>query len=189
MRTVFLAIVLTFSMAAAAWQTAAPPQQVQQSVRILAPKAGDKLVNNFVQVSYEVAAPVSAASAPTFRLRLDNADPVNTTDTSYTFTGLTAGAHRVTVELVDANGTPIPGTLTQIEFNVIVGQSSPTRLPKPSSRVKEAGGKFQQTSLQNAEDRGDLPQTGSALPLLSVIGLGVLIGGLASALKITRQSN
>jgi LPXTG-motif cell wall-anchored protein len=34
---------------------------------------------------------------------------------------------------------------------------------------------------------GALPETGSALPLISVIGFGVLVGGIASALK-TRSS-
>jgi hypothetical protein len=32
-------------------------------------------------------------------------------------------------------------------------------------------------------DRNSLPEAGGALPLLSVIGFGVLLGGIASALK------
>ncbi len=53
MRTFILAIVLALPIAgAAAWQQAAPPttQQLQQSVRIVSPKTGDKLVQDFVQV-------------------------------------------------------------------------------------------------------------------------------------------
>ena len=163
--------------------------QIQQGVRIVSPKAGDKLVHDFVDVTYEVATPVSAASTPTFRLRLDGRDPVTTTDLSHTFTNLTAGAHTVTVEMVDANGTPVPGSLSQIEFNVVVGQSNPNRLPGPKARVKDASGHYQPANWEKATDHDNLPQTGSALPLLSVIGLGVLIGGLASALKVTRQGN
>ena len=188
MRVLILAILLgfigTFFIAS---QPALGQTQVQQAIRIVSPKAGDKLVNNFVDVTYEVASPASAASTPTFRLRLDNRDPVTTTDLSHTFTNLTAGAHTVTVELVDANGTPVPGSLSQIEFNVVVGQSSPNKLPTPRARVKDARGHYQPANWDPATDQDKLPQSGSALPLLSVIGLGVLIGGLASALKVTRQ--
>jgi LPXTG-motif cell wall-anchored protein len=183
MRRLILAIVFICVAGAVATfgQQAAPGQQVGP-VRIVSPKSGDKLVNNFVEVRYEMAAPVSAASTPTFRLRLDGRDPITTTDLSHTFTNLSTGPHTVTVEVVDANGTPINGSVAQIQFSVVVGQSAPTKLPRPSSRIKNAG-EYREVSYQQEER---LPQTGSALPLLSVIGLGVLIGGLASALKVTR---
>lgn len=183
MRNVFLAILLMIPLAGFGWQQALPAPA--GAVRIVSPRPGDKLVNNFVEVRYEVAAAASAAGSPTFRLRLDSRDPITTTDLSHTFTGLSAGAHTVTVELVDANGTPISGSVAQIEFSVVTGQNAPARPPRPSSRIKNAG-EYQPVALHSAEDRGELPQTGSNLPLLSVIGLGVLIGGLASALKVTR---
>ncbi len=183
MRNVFFAILLMFPVAALGWQQAAPAPA--GAVRIVAPKSGDKLVNDFVEVRYEMAAAVSAASSPTFRVRLDSGDPIITTDLSHTFTGLSAGMHTVTVELVDANGTSIGGSLAQIQFSVVTGQNAPTRLPRPSSKIQNASA-YQQVALHTAEDRGELPQSGSNLPLLSVIGLGVLIGGLASALKVTR---
>ena len=188
MRHLILAIVLMLPAAGVGWaQGAAPaaPAQIPGALRIVSPKAGDKLVNNFVEVRYELASAMSAAGTPTFRLRLDGRDPITTTDLSHTFTDLNAGTHTVTVELVDANGTPISGSVAQIQFTVVTGQSSPNRVPRPSSMIKNAG-EYRQVAMQTAEERGELPQTGSPLPLLSVIGLGVLIGGLASALKVTR---
>lgn len=181
MRKLILAVFLLMcALVSWGWQQAAPAPS--SGVRILSPKPGDKLVNDFVEVRYEVAAAVSASGSPTFRVRLDGRDPVTTTDLSHTFTGLTPGAHTVTVEVVDANGTPISGSVAQIQFSVITGQTAPNRLRRPSSQVKNAG-EYQPVAWQQQEE---LPQTGSALPLLSVIGLGVLIGGLASALKVTR---
>ncbi len=182
MRNLILALILICSaMLGWGWQQAAPT--ATSAVRILSPKPGDKLVNNFVEVRYEMATPVSASGSPTFRVRLDSRDPVTTTDLSCTFNELTAGPHTVTVELVDANGTPISGSVAQIQFSVVTGQSAPNRLPRPGqSKVKNAGD-YQPVAWQQKDE---LPQTGSALPLLSVIGLGVLIGGLASALKVTR---
>ncbi len=183
MQKFFWALLLTLAVAAPGWAQAAPAPA--GAIRIVSPKPGDKLVNNFVEVRYEVATAASAASSPTFRVRLDSRDPITTTDLAQTFTGLSAGSHTVTVELVDANGTPISGSAAQIQFSVVTGQNAPNRLPKPSSRIKNAR-QYQEVALHSAEDRAELPQTGSNLPLLSVIGLGVLIGGLASALKVTR---
>lgn len=181
MRNLTLALILICSATLGwGWQQAAPA--ATSAVRIVSPKPGDKLVNNFVEVRYEMTTPISASGTPTFRIRLDGRDPITTTDLSYTFSELTAGPHTVTVELVDANGTPINGSLAQIQFSVVTGQSAPNRLPRPSSQLKNAG-QYQPAAWQQQDQ---LPQTGSALPLLSVIGLGVLIGGLASALKVTR---
>ncbi len=189
MRKIILAILICASAGVWGQQTAPPPaQQVPSSVRIVAPKPGDKLVNNFVEVRYEAAGQASAQGSPQFRLRLDGRDPVLTTATSQTFTGLTPGNHTITVEMVDANGTPIMGSLSQIQFSVVTGESKPNRLPGKTSRLKDAGGEVREAAWMDATDRDELPQSGSALPLLSVIGLGVLIGGLASALKVTRTS-
>ena len=181
MRSLILAILLVIPVAVFGWQQPSPAPTT--GVQIVSPQPGDKLVNDFVEVRYEVAPGMSAAGTPTFRIRLDEREPITTTDLSHTFTDLTAGAHTVTVELVDANGTPISGSVAQIQFSVITGQNAPNRLPRPSSRIKNAG-QYQPVAWQQ---RQELPQTGSTLPLLSVIGLGVLIGGLASALKVTRS--
>ncbi|HEV8523616.1 MAG TPA: hypothetical protein VGQ71_03890 [Terriglobales bacterium] len=192
-----LAIVLTLALA---------QQGGRAAVRVLSPKAGEKISNTFVNVKYELAAPVSAAGSPTFQLRLDGRDPVRTTDTEHTFTGLAPGSHRLSIELVDANNTPLPGSRAELQFTVVSGSGRPGTTSGTPLRTG--------TGLQGAVSFGTQPrlqyasllwQTNaggqykdaqpyetpllrtSSLPLLSVIGLGVLLGGIASALR-TRQS-
>ena len=103
-------------------------------------------------------------------------------------TGLTPGAHTVTVQLVDANGTPIAGARSEVQFVVLqpepaTGATTPLRHHGPSMiatafRVEEP----QNPARENDEDQ-ELPSAAGALPLLSVIGFGVLLGGIASAMK------
>jgi hypothetical protein len=182
-------------------------QGVSPAMRILSPKAGEKTTNTYANVQYELSAPVSASGSPTFRLQLDGHDPIDTTDTSYTFTGLAPGTHTVSIVAVDANGTPIQGTQAQVQFNVV--QNLPEPEPKTPGAQVVGSGKLVNAAYQEqskpatqadstqagtqpgAQDSGDqqrLPSSGSGLPLLSVIGMGVLIGGIASALR-TRPSS
>jgi hypothetical protein len=129
-------------------------------VQITEPPAGAKLAQTFVSVRYQITNPgVAAASSPNFRVQLDGQDPVMTTSTSQDFTGLTAGPHTVTVQLVDANSTPVPGGNASVKFVIV----NPTPQSELIARV--------------------LPSGGSPLPLLSVIGFGVLLGGVVSAMR------
>src|SRR3954466_15828196 len=107
--------------------TPAGPTTPASAVNILAPKPGAKLTTNFVQVQYHIANASSASSSPTFRLRLDARDPVDTTDTTYTFTGLTPGPHSVSITVVDANG--VTGTQSEIRFTVLPSAASPSSAP------------------------------------------------------------
>src|ERR1700741_3034310 len=95
-----------------AWQTiqVGSGQATQAtSLRIVSPKAGEKLAQTFVAVKYEPMAP-TAAGTPTYELRLDGRHPVRISDTNYNFNGLTPGSHDLIVQIVDANGTPVMGT-------------------------------------------------------------------------------
>jgi hypothetical protein len=166
-------------------QAAAP----QQSVSILKPKAGEKLRDNFLTITYALNNPTASASGtPNFQLRLDAQDPVTTTSTEYSFSGLTPGSHSVTVQLVDANGTPVQGGQATVQFTVL-RQTSHLHGPQaiavalrldPGKDIRVAPPQQTQQSPENQ------PHQGSALPLLSVIGFGVLLGGIASAMK-TRE--
>ena len=202
LRCILLIAIAALTYVAVA-QTAAPTPT--PALTILTPKNGETITNDFVTVQYELASPVSAASTPTFRLRLDNRDPVETTDTQYTFTGVPAGTHTVTVQVVDANNTPIPGVQNQVQFTVQpqarTAPTSPSRLAgmatSTAARLELAAlnpqNDSQSTTQQpaNPPARGDngLPKTGSPLPLLSVIGMGVLVGGIASALRTRSRSS
>lgn len=193
---VALAIVLALALA---------QQGVGPAVRVLSPKAGEKISNTFVNVKYELATPVSAAGSPTFQLRLDGRDPVRTTDTEHTFTGLAPGSHSLSIELVDANNNPLPGSRAELQFTVTSGSGRPGTTSglqvRPGTgphgavtfgtqpRLQYASLLWQTNAMGHSADAQQyerpLLRTGS-LPLLSVIGLGVLLGGIASALR-TRQ--
>ena len=106
-----------------AGQTVNPAAQVS-ALRIMSPKAGEHLRQDYVNVQYEFKNDAaSAAGMPTFRVKLDSQDPVTTSATNYTFNGLKPGPHTVMVQLVDANGTPITGAEGEVQF--IVPQPSP----------------------------------------------------------------
>jgi hypothetical protein len=149
-------------------------QRVQPSaLQIVSPKVNEKLAQTFVTVQY----PASASSSPTYELRLDGRDPVQISDTSYTFNGLTPGSHDLIVQVVDPNGTPVTGTRSEVKF-VSVNPSSP--------QGKGSGGEaanLPSLPLQQAPSNNDLPNGNSSLPLLSVIGFGILVGGVISALR------
>jgi hypothetical protein len=150
--------------------------QAPGNLRVLSPKSGQSVSQNFVTVRYELLNPAAAASpTPTFQLQLDAADPVRTASTEYTFTGLAPGQHTVMVELVDANNTPIMGSRRTVQFTV-APQTGASVVPRPAQQASLA-------AISYDEQQNSLPATGSALPLLSVIGFGVLLGGIASALR------
>ena len=151
-------------------QTALP-----SALRIVSPQPNEKLAQTFVTVKYVQIAPASAAATPTYELRLDGQDPVRTPDTTYTYNGLTPGTHDLILQQVDANGTPISGTLTEIKF-VVVG------VPSGDSKALGPGAALIQPPLP-APPSTDLPAGNSSLPLLSVIGFGILVGGVISALR------
>jgi hypothetical protein len=149
----------------------AATQVVQPSaLKIVYPKANQRIGQSSVVVQYEQVSPASASGTPRYELRLDNRDPVQTTDTSYTFNGLTPGTHDLIVQIVDANSIPISGTRSEIKFEVIPSAGGNT-------------GAFNNPSAPPLPSSNDLPNGSSSLPLLSVIGFGILVGGVISALR------
>ncbi len=160
------------------------PQPQSSAIRILTPVAGQNSTSNIVNVRFELVTPATAASTPNFQIQLDGGDPVTTSSTSYTFTGLAPGQHSVTVTLVDANGTPLAGGRATVQFAV----AQPTR----TGKIYKGLTTHQMANLATpeppelasaGESRPAVVDGGSSLPLISVIGFGVLIGGVASAMK------
>src|SRR4051812_5218170 len=178
--SLFLFLTLSYGQATAPG-TPAEPTIPAGAVNILAPKPGAKLTTNFVQVQYEVANASSASSSPTFRLRLDARDPVDTTDTTYTFTGLTPGAHSVSITVVDANGTPVTGTQSEIPFTVLPSAAAPSSAPpsqNPSSLTAfHLVPRGEAASLEMQSDPEDFVS-----PLMLLLA-GVIVGGVISALR------
>jgi hypothetical protein len=173
--------------------TPAPNQTVNpvpqsQYIRILTPVAGQATTNNSIQLRYQLTNPAASAGAPNFQLQLDGADPVTTTSTEYTFSGLEPGTHSITVNLVDANGTPIAGGSAVVQFSVKAPGTAPRGSASgPTATPGASGSSTDRSSFTPSELGGTMreqPQMASnSLPMLSLIGFGVLIGGVASAFK------
>jgi hypothetical protein len=161
------ALVSSQSGQGAAAQSAQP-----SSLRIVSPKPNEKLAQTFVAVQFQQISPASPAGTPTYELRLDGRDPVQTTDTTYTFNGLTPGSHDLVIQIVDANGTPVSGTRSEVKFVIV-------------NPVATAGTTGQALNLPVLPQTPltDLPNGNSSLPLLSIIGFGILVGGVISALR------
>jgi hypothetical protein len=154
-------------------------------IRILTPVASQKLADNFATVRFELVNPSAYAGTPNYRIQMDGNDPITTSQTSQAFTGLAPGAHTVTIQMVDANGTPVPGGRAALQF-FVAQPASPqgTVQSAPKDReLKIAGYKFQQPDPSPQEDNPNLPPASSPLPLISIIGFGILVGGIVSAMK------
>lgn len=149
-------------------------------IHIVSPHAGARLAQPVVTVQYELTNP-AASPEPNFRVQLDGRDPQTTTTTSATFDGVRPGKHTVTVTLVDANGTPVAGSTAQVAFQTVSAVPPPAgarlRLPPPDPLLVRAA------LMEPEPSSPELPSAAGALPLLSVIGFGVLLGGIASAMK------
>jgi hypothetical protein len=129
---------------------------------------------------------------------------VETTSTEYSFTGLKSGNHVLTVELVDANHTPIMGSNTEVRFSsgnqASVGteqaparpqsqqpqQAQPQQPQPPRADLQPPSIHKASLPLPPSSGSDELPSAGGELPLLSMVGFGVLAGGLISAMRTRR---
>ena len=162
-------------------------------LRIISPRNGERVRQTFVNIQFELTNEgASAAGTPNFQIKLDGRDPVTTNSTDQTFTGLTPGPHAITVQLVDANGTPVAGARSEVQFVVL--QPAPT--PAAAVSLRHGGPYMVAAALrvEEPQDQDRVPErdagqssAAGALPLLSVIGFGVLLGGIASAMKTRRK--
>jgi len=155
------------------------------SLRIVSPKNGERLEQSSVTVQYAALQVASAAARPQFELLLDAQDPVHTSYNSYTFTGLTTGTHELIVQAVDANHTLIPGTRSEVSFRIVPQTANSTQRPLGSTSAQQAGNQ----SPPAPNGMAMLPDARTSLPLLSVIGFGILVGGVISALRTRPAAN
>ena len=189
------------------------------AIKILSPKADEKVGSSAISVKYELLNDAaSAAGSPNYRLQLDSRDPVETTSNEYSFSGLSTGSHVLTIELVDANNTPIMGSQTEVHFTssnqlppaAAQQQVQPqqpqqpaqpqqpvqpqeTQPQSPSPKEPQAKAELQPPSVHKANlplpgssSSDELPSAGGELPLLSMVGFGVLLGGVISAMRTRR---
>jgi hypothetical protein len=152
-------------------------------IQIVSPAFGENLEGTSVSIRYEVSSTKRTSAHPaTFRLKMDAQPPVETIETAYTFDSLAPGPHDVTVELLDSRNRPVASSLAETSFvstlpetsasaELVVEPMLPPTLQKVAMFLPQAAAPI---------DPGD----GSAeMPLLTVIGLGVLVGGMVSAMK------
>jgi len=168
------------------------PEAQSPTIRILTPVAGQTLQSDFVNLRFETIQPVLSGE-PNFLIQIDGADPINTTTTDYTFTGLQPGIHSVRVTLVDANNSPIQGGAATVQFKV-PAINLPARTNGPRGTLV-----FPTQSITGAPPAmpvpaelldGDVrtPVAGSPLPALSLIGFGLLIGGAAQTMRVRKAT-
>jgi hypothetical protein len=101
------------------------------AIRIVHPRAGQVLTNNFVTVRFELQRPNPAGGENNFVIQLDAHEAVKTSGNEYTFSGMRQGQHVITVAEVDANGTPLPDSRAEVQFTVAVPNSTE---PPPAAR-------------------------------------------------------
>ncbi len=184
MKNLFVASILGFALAGFAGGASGAGSAAQNSnvpsqaggLRVNSPKANERLAQNFVHVQYQlVNRGADAATSPNFTVQLDGTDPITTNQTDYTFTGLTPGTHTVTVTLVDANGVPIANASVSTKFTVVDGtHTNGTPSSSLGSPVKLQIASNEMTTLSD----GSTP-----LPMLSLVGFAVLIGGICTAMR------
>jgi hypothetical protein len=107
-------------------------QSSTSALRILTPRPGQALSNNFVNVRFELVRPSPGGSDHNFVVRLDSRDPINTSETAYSFTEIGSGQHVLTVTEVDANGTPLPDAGAEVQFTV--------KTPENTTQPAQSGG-------------------------------------------------
>ena len=166
---------------------AARPQNSNASqpsaVRILTPAAGAALVTDYVNVKYELVQP-ALSDEPNFLVQLDAYDPVQTSETSHTFSDLQPGIHTIRVTLVDANNSPVQGGTATVQFKTTTAPPVRDGSRGALDDSDEALASLTPPSIPIPPEllaNGDLniPLSGSPLPLLALIGFGLLIGGAA----------
>lgn len=165
-----LSVAVPFGLHRRAW-TQSPGAITSQApdlqLQIISPKSGETLSHTYVTVQYG-SSPVRGGNF--YNLYLDGREPVQTSDTTYTFNGVQAGEHHLAVEIA-GRGAPAFGSRSDIKFTV----ANPAH--GGNSAVAQNRGAL---PLPPASD---LPDGNSPLPLLSVIGFGILVGGVISALR------
>lgn len=154
------------------------PATHKRVVHIIQPSDQD-IKATTVSIRYEVSSRKRTAARPDlFRVQLDSQPPIETSDTTYTFDGVRPGQHDVSVQLLDAKRRPIMASKAEMSFVT----ESPA--PEPVDAARMMPPSLQKVAMFLPQAAAPLDPDGSAeMPLLTVIGLGVLVGGMVSAMK------
>ncbi len=142
-----------------------------EMIRLDSPRPNDQLASGMVEVRYQRLEESAAQPNPnTFRIQLDSEDPISTEHTTCVLTGVTPGHHTVSVSLLDAGGTPVPHSVVSASFTVL------------PAAYRQDSGALVASQAPPPPSEGHNPNS-RALPILSIIGFGVLVGGIFSAMR------
>lgn len=193
MFVLFLVVAVAVSIASSRGQAqssvgVASPSAQSQAVQILDPVAGQTLSSRFVDLRFELMRPAPYAE-PNFLVQLDSADPMTTSDTDYTLSDLQPGIHTVRITLVDANNVPVEGGTATVQFKVPSTAQAATDSNSPGEAQLSTRSIFGAAptapippELRHGGD-SNLPLAGSPLPLLSLVGFGLLLGGAIQGMR------
>ncbi|HLH06695.1 MAG TPA: hypothetical protein VKW78_05635 [Terriglobales bacterium] len=151
-------------------------------VQILSPAPGTTITGSSLMVQLETSSLPPRHEPATFQIQLDSASPVLTSNTHYTFDQLAPGRHTLTVSLLTPKGSVVKGPHAVAEFSSALPELSPAADVAVKSMMPPT---LQKVAMFLPKPTAPLePPDGSGeMPLLSVIGLGVLVGGMVSAMK------
>ena len=158
----------------------ATPTSVKHVVHIVEPASDQSLKATTVSIAYELSSHKRKSAHPDlFRVQLDSQPPVETSETTYKFDGVTPGQHNLSIELLDAKHRPIVASKAEMSFVTESPDPNPELVLAPMLPPT-----LQKVAMFLPQAAAPLDPDGSAeMPLLSVIGLGVLVGGMVSAMK------
>jgi hypothetical protein len=163
----------------------APP-----SLELFLPLASQSSTSKDVDLhGFEFLRPVPSGE-PKLLVEFDSAAPIPIDEADYTLAELPSGLHVARMTLVDANDQPVQGGSATVRFKVPqsarAGGLNATHLPVPCLRGAAPALPIPPV-LRNDGDP-DLPLKGSPLPLISIVGFGLLIGGIVPAMRARKIS-
>jgi len=176
LRQVLLAVTI-LAIAAAAQISEVP---AQGPIRIISPRPGEVVHQDSIVVRYQLLQQPTSASSASFQVQMDASDPVLTNELQQGFRGLQPGRHTVQVQAVDANGTPVAGSRAEVQFTVAPRRSS---LLVPEAYGAETWSPQPDTGSGTLADPQHISAGSSALPILSAVAVGALVGGISAALR------
>ena len=138
---------------------------------------------NVVKLQFNLIDPAVAGSSPSFRIQLDDNAPTTTATTEESLIGVPPGEHSIRVELLDASGDPVPQSHSEVKFSVLPSAATHTSNAHKAQLSKFDTQAAEGTLASDASRDAAIPEASSSLPILSIIGFGVLVGGIASAMK------
>lgn len=160
---------------------AGAPMATNRYIKVLSPRVDEKIGSSIVTIRFQLANNgISADTSPNFRVQLDSRDPIQTTSTEQSFTGLAPGQHVLTIDLVDANHTSIPQGHVDVRFSTF------TPGPDPNQQTGALRAPTVVKASLPLPGTDELPYAAGELPLLSMVGFGILVGGVVSAMRTRR---